>query len=149
MEGPEITTPTSYGSNGLEMTTSPRARQIRLPCRRVLPHKENLNFMGRVDVLSHVYSVLRPDKPDGNSNAQSVFVLCGLGGVGKTQIEIRLAMDYMDSFQVVLFAHADEPANLLNDFARFAIDLGLVDQEEPDYLYCCEQLKKWFEEAGM
>jgi len=104
--------------------------------------------MGREDILSRIYSVLRPDKPHGTPITQSVFVLCGLGGMGKTQIAIRFAADYMHCFQVVLFAHADEPANLLNDFARFAVDLGLVDRDEPDHLYCCEELKKWLEETG-
>ncbi|KAH8203220.1 hypothetical protein TruAng_002625 [Truncatella angustata] len=103
---------------------------------------------GKSDILDHIYSVLNPDKPGQKPTKQAVFALCGLGGVGKTQVAIRFAMDYISSFQAVLFAHADEPTNLLNDFVRFAVELGLVDLGEPDQLYCCEQLKRWFEETG-
>ncbi|KAK0730143.1 hypothetical protein B0H67DRAFT_560920 [Lasiosphaeris hirsuta] len=148
--GSGIVTPSSpKGPEELGRSTKPRTRQLRLPCQTILPHKENLNFTGRSDVLAHIYSVLKPDKPDGKPNAQAVFALCGLGGVGKTQVAIRFAKDYESSFQAVLFAHADEPANLIADFARFAVELGLVDQEEPDYLYSCDQLKKWFEETDV
>lgn len=142
-------TPTSSNSSDeLGRLAETRTRQLRLPCRSILPHKENLNFVGRSDILLRIYRMLQPDKPGNKPNTQSVFALCGLGGVGKTQVAIRFAMEYMSSFQAVLFAHADEPANLLGDFARFAVDLGLVDPEESDRLYSCEQLKKWFEETG-
>ncbi|EAQ85334.1 hypothetical protein CHGG_09348 [Chaetomium globosum CBS 148.51] len=131
-----------------ETLTTPQPRKLNLPCRSILPHKENLNFTGRSDILAQIYEVLRPDKPE-KSNSQAVFALCGLGGVGKTQVAIRFALEYMESFAAVLFAHADESTNLLGDFARFAVDLGLVDEDEPDHLYSCEQLKKWFEETDV
>ncbi|KAK0611224.1 P-loop containing nucleoside triphosphate hydrolase protein [Immersiella caudata] len=123
-------------SSGLStMLPYRRPRQLQLPCRSVLPHKNNVNFVGREDVLSQIYSALRPDKTDGPSNTQSVFVLCGLGGVGKTQIALRFAAEYMHCFQVVLFAHADKPESLLDDFVNFAVKLGLVDENEPDQLH--------------
>jgi hypothetical protein len=130
------------------MLPAHRRRQLQLPCRSVLPHKDNVNFVGRENVLSRIYNVLRPEKPSGTPDTQSVFVLSGLGGVGKTQIAIRFAVDHMLSFQVVLFAHAQDPRSLLDDFARFSVDLGLVDRDEPDQYHCCKELKKWFEETG-
>ena len=151
VKGSGAATPLTSGVlSGLEGLKVTQSRQLKLPCRSILPHKENLNFVGRSDILAHIYSVLRPDRlpPGSIPGSQAVFALCGLGGVGKTQVAIRFVMDYLSSYQAVLFAHADEPANLLSDFARFAIELGLVDPEEPDDLYSCEQLKKWFEETG-
>src|SRR4051794_23839253 len=97
-----VTTPVDDSSRGMEISTPPRTPRLQLPCRSTLPRKENLNFTGRNDVLSAIYNVLRPDKPDGTSSTQSVFVLCGLGGVGKTQIAIRFAIEHMQSFEVVL-----------------------------------------------
>ncbi|KXX77252.1 Protein SERAC1 [Madurella mycetomatis] len=136
IEGSGLATPTSSnGSDDLGHLTEIQTRPLRLPCRSILPHKENLNFVGRSDIILRIHSILQPDNPGNKPNAQSVFALCGLGGVGKTQVAIRFAMEYMASFQAVLFAHADEPANLLADFARFAVDLGLVDPEESDRLY--------------
>ena len=149
IQGSGPATPTSSKfPDETETLTTPQPRKLNLPCRSILPHKENLNFTGRSDILAQIYEVLRPDKPE-KSNSQAVFALCGLGGVGKTQVAIRFALEYMESFAAVLFAHADESTNLLGDFARFAVDLGLVDEDEPDHLYSCEQLKKWFEETGM
>ncbi|KAH6658972.1 P-loop containing nucleoside triphosphate hydrolase protein [Truncatella angustata] len=154
----ELSGSISYGSGAATPTSLkiheefeiPRMnRQFNLPCQSITPHKENPNFIGRSDILDHIYSVLNPDKPGQKPTKQAVFALCGLGGVGKTQVAIRFAMDYISSFQAVLFAHADEPTNLLNDFVRFAVELGLVDLGEPDQLYCCEQLKRWFEETDV
>jgi len=105
--------------------------------------------VGRASVLSSIYDRLRPNSSENTAGRPFVYVLCGLGGVGKTQVALQFAMQFNDAFQVILFAHADESVNLLNDFARFAIRLGLVDPDEQDSLYCSEQLRKWFEETDI
>jgi KaiC/GvpD/RAD55 family RecA-like ATPase len=80
--------------------------------------------------------------------SQKVFALCGLGGIGKTQIAIKFAKEHMDSYQVVLFAHADEITSLLEDFSRFAADLGIVDADAPNQQSSSDSLRKWLETTG-
>ncbi|KAK4443298.1 protein SERAC1 [Podospora aff. communis PSN243] len=148
VEGFEATTPTSSTSSGLDrMLQAQTSRQLHLPYRSALPHKDNINFTGRQGVLSRMHDVLRPNKPQGTPSTQSVFVLCGLGGLGKTQIAVRFAMDHTKDFEVVLFARASDSTKLRNDLARFSAELGLVDPNQPDEYDCCEELKKWLEET--
>lgn len=140
-------TPPSFPE--FERSKESQTRRINIPYRGIFPHKENVSFTGRSDVLANIHDSLRPDRPPAKRNTQAVFALCGLGGVGKTQVAIRYAMDnFSDSYQAVFFAHADEPRNLLADFARFSVDLGIVDPNESDDLHSCEQLRKWLVETS-
>lgn len=46
-----------------------------------------------------------------------VFALCGLGGMGKTQIGVSFVFKHLEKFRAVLWAHADSRAKLAESFS--------------------------------
>lgn len=118
----------------------------RLPCRVVKPHQRNPNYVGRGDIRSRLQQRLAPRS--NGTQGQQRYALCGLGGVGKTQTALNYVFEYIDSFQAVLWAHADTRAKLLESYANFAIDLGLINEGDSN-LTGRDLLKKWFEDASM
>jgi CO dehydrogenase nickel-insertion accessory protein CooC1 len=60
-----------------------------------------------------------------------VFALCGLGGMGKTQIGVSFVFKNLAKFRAVLWAHADSRAKLAESFSLFAVKLGLQKEGGP------------------
>ena len=116
-----------------------------LPCRVVKPHQRNPNYVGREDVKLRLRENLRPREE--LVQIQRSYALCGLGGVGKTQTALNYVFDYMEDYQALLWAHADSRAKLLESFAHFAIELGLMEQGDSDYTGR-DLVKEWFERAS-
>jgi hypothetical protein len=111
-----------------------------------LPFSQNVNFSGRADIISDLRGHFMSGKSEKSSGARKVVVLCGMGGIGKSQIALEYAYrsggNYTSIFwvdaknrntlnasglQIVekLIAHysaryADSP-----DFSRIATDLGI------------------------
>jgi hypothetical protein len=120
-----------------------------LPCRSI-PLQRNPGFFGRETILYKMETALCPGErlPGSTSTQKGVnsLILQGEGGVGKTQIAVEFAYSNRDSFDVVLWAHADEPSKLARDFNRMAIKLGLVSEnsaEARDHLFTRDLLKAW------
>lgn len=131
----------------------PRAFQLsqdtpaaKIPCRVVKPHQRNPNYVGREEIQSRLQEKLGPRNIA--TQEQQCYALCGLGGVGKTQAALNYVFEYMDGFQVVLWAHADTRAKLLESYAGFAVELGLMTEGDSN-LTGRDLLKDWFEDASM
>lgn len=92
------------------------------------PYEENPDFIGRGDVLDEIHLALAPNDDEGSKS--KTFVLAGLGGMGKTQIAIEYAFRHRDTYQVVLWAHADGEAKLAESYSNFADELGLANNEK-------------------
>ncbi len=56
--------------------------------------------------------------------------MAGLGGIGKTQIAIEYAFRHRDTYQIVLWVHADGEAKLAESYCNFAEELGLANNEK-------------------
>ena len=124
---------------------APAARaSINLPCHIIRPYQKNPAFFGRTEILNEIRAALNTEK-DGE---QAKFALCGMGGMGKTQIALAYAFESLPLFPVVLWAHSDTRAKLAQSFAEFAFEMGLVDSTTTDQTTCRERLKRWFETAG-
>ncbi|KAJ8132696.1 hypothetical protein O1611_g931 [Lasiodiplodia mahajangana] len=130
-----------------EFQLSQEQPALNLPCRSLFPNKPNPDFVGRSSVLANIWESLGPTTPP--RGAQSVFALCGLGGVGKTQVAIHFATERLRDYEVVLFARADNRTTMLDDFSRFAAELGLVKQGTVNQRQSSETLKKWFEKTDL
>ena len=126
--------------------TSPKAI-AKLPCRVNLPPR-NRSFFGREDVLSSLETVLLPKVSGGDSPYEpqhlKTFVLCGTGGMGKTQIVAEFALSNLVSYDAVFWLHADETAKLYDGFTKIAIELGLEEASQAkDQVISRDLVKGW------
>lgn len=86
-----------------------------------LPHAANRNFAGRDRVIRSIGASFRSDRP--HERAQ---VICGPGGVGKTQVALEYARRHRNEYVIVWWLAADEPVALEAGIAALAGRLGLV-----------------------
>jgi hypothetical protein len=133
----------------LELPAIPEETKVKLPCRMIKPYHRNENFVGREESLSKINEVLSPGT--GPRTFRKIFTLCGSGGVGKTRTALAYVFKHMEEFQAVLWADASSQTRLLECFANFAIELGLVSSEDeavkdPDS--CKDILRRWLDTTG-
>ena len=117
---------------------------IRLPCFVIAPHQENSDFVGQTDILSKLFSAL---SPKGVPHTQQILALCGLGGMGKTQIALKYVFQNRAKYPVVLWAHADSRTKLAESFSRFAVELGLRDAIGSHENVARQALQDWLKTA--
>jgi len=103
----------------------------KVPCFVTTPYEENPEFTGRKQDLIDIHAILgvnsiaATDDRASNDSRQRTYALCGLGGMGKTQIALGYAFFYRHSYPIVLWAHADSRVKLADSYARFASSLEL------------------------
>lgn len=122
-------------------------RNPRLPCFSVGTHKRNDEFFGREDVFELIdKSLLRKSEDATSLDRSSVrsFALCGMGGLGKTQIAVEYAYSRRQDFDAILWVTADDANLLSQEFAQVAVDLGLREEGEmQDLTVAREHVKGW------
>ena len=119
-----------------DIPSSSKPRRETLPCYLFPSTQRNPRFVGRGDVLNTLDKALLPsadmmedvDDSDNQSRLKT-FALCGVGGLGKTQIALEYIYSRKDKFDAVFWIHAADTARLANDFAEIAIRLGLEKAE--------------------
>jgi hypothetical protein len=125
----------------------PLRRQPRLPCFSMKLHKENDDFHGREDILALIDESLLPTTQNTDVSDRSLvrsFALCGMGGVGKTEIAVKYAYSRRSKFDAIFWVTADDKNILTEEFARIAVDLGLRDDNEiQDLTMARELVKGW------
>lgn len=136
--------PVSTLIDPLEKLSMPNAPRI--PCFVATPHQENPEFVGRTEILQKIHNRLAPQH--GRLPSQQIFALCGLGGMGKTQIAISYVFAHRADFAVVLWAHAHTKAKLAESFSRFTVELGLRAEIGSDQNTAKHVLKTWLEMTG-
>lgn len=94
----------------------------------------NPNFFPRDNILKQLDDILLP-KHDATvpseGEALKHVAICGMGGLGKTEIAIEYAYSRREKFDAIFWIRADEEENLELDFSRIATSLGLADPPEP------------------
>ncbi|KAL2022760.1 hypothetical protein VTK56DRAFT_4576 [Thermocarpiscus australiensis] len=80
-------------------------------------------FTGRRDVLETLYSCFAPRNSGGRPRRE--FLLHGMGGVGKTEVALRLAQDLEDRFKYIFYIDGSTPASILQSYAAIARQNGL------------------------
>lgn len=63
-----------------------------------VPHSLSSVFTGRDSMCRKLSESCLPSQKEDVSSVQKRFVLCGLGGSGKTQICLKFAQDHRDKY---------------------------------------------------
>src|SRR5881409_170328 len=85
-----------------------------------VPYARNIHFTGREEELADLKRSLISDQA-----SRRVQVICGLGGVGKTQLALEYVYRNKNDYNVVWWINADEPATLALGYAKLATQLGM------------------------
>jgi hypothetical protein len=136
----------SLSNGSLEIATTVRARTPdismradyamsrkgpRLPCHNFKSHLRNVRFFGRTDVLERLKEALVPnDSYQAGYDGPRTFALCGLGGVGKTEIAVEFMFLQQKKFDAIFWLQADGLSKLTEEFGQIAAALGLEDVDD-------------------
>ncbi|RKK89169.1 hypothetical protein BFJ68_g16774 [Fusarium oxysporum] len=115
-------------------------RDPKLPCFMLGDHCRKDNFVGREDIMKTIDDhLLRPTVQDGSTpeanddfDALRSFAICGLGGIGKTELAIQYAHTRKEQFEAIFWLSADDSKILASNFANLAVQLGLEDDTSLD-----------------
>ena len=92
-----------------------RQREPILPCRILESEHRNDEFFGREDVLTLVERALLPAQDkliSSESEGLQQFALCGMGGLGKTEIAAEFTFRHKEAFDAVFWIRADDSSKL-------------------------------------
>ncbi|HEV2583235.1 MAG TPA: FxSxx-COOH system tetratricopeptide repeat protein [Ktedonobacteraceae bacterium] len=95
-----------------------------------LPVHRNPYFTGRETLLKRLYGLLREPTSRMNAHlahAPAVAALCGMGGIGKSQIAAEYAYSYQHEYTAILWARAESHEVLFADFVALAQYMKLAD----------------------
>ncbi|KAI4234364.1 MAG: hypothetical protein LQ349_003855 [Xanthoria aureola] len=87
----------------------------------------------KLPFLTQLHEVLQPPECPltyGNTNGLRSFVLCGFGGVGKTQIAIHYANSEAHQYDAIFWVQADGVDKLAKSFRDIAVELQLIEAAE-------------------
>ncbi|KAK1778043.1 hypothetical protein QBC45DRAFT_170503 [Copromyces sp. CBS 386.78] len=130
----------------LDYEATPRRNPI-LPCFWPGNHQRNNQFFGRQDILKMIDDVLLFDYQEGQATEPvqlRSFAICGMGGIGKTELAVEYAYSRKDKFEAIFWLSADEASILASNFAQIAKKLGLEDEnDESDLAASREVVMDW------
>ena len=117
-----VTQPQSSSSR----TSSTRPRAISIPTGDVSKVKWPLStmrqprnefFTGKDDVLKEMSTLL--------GRRGEIYILSGLGGVGKTLTAVEFSYRYQDNFDCIFWLQADTPEGLAQSFVEINVAVGI------------------------
>ena len=127
----------SFEQNGEEAET---AQEGEFSSLWTVPSRRNPFFTGRDQLLETIRERFVNNGPPSFAQTQA---LCGLGGIGKTQIALEYAYRYRDAYQFVLWVRAAR-STLLADFVALADLLNLPEKDQKDQSVLVASIKRWF-----
>lgn len=103
------------------------------PCYLIRPFAENPDFFGRSEILATIKEVLKPPEEasyDNSTKGVRPVTLCGIGGIGKTQIALQYAFSCIrnNTYDAILWVHAENEEKLATSFTETAVQLELIER---------------------
>ena len=117
-----------------------------LPCFSLKNLERNAGFFGRKEELALIDNYLLPPTATQATDKRILrsFGLCGMGGLGKTQIAMQYIFTRQRHFDAVFWLPADDKNTLGESFASIAQRLGLEDvTDNQDLTISRERVKDW------
>ncbi|HZO72310.1 MAG TPA: FxSxx-COOH system tetratricopeptide repeat protein [Ktedonobacteraceae bacterium] len=105
-----------------------------------LPCLRNIYFTGRGQLLARLHEKLTITDTEGHPQ---LYALSGMGGIGKTQIAIEYVYRYGDTYETILWIHAETYQSLLADFVELAHLFDLPEKQEADQHAIIAAVKYW------
>lgn len=88
-------------------------------------HRRNREFFGRQDILSQIDGIFLDDKGHVIQDEVKRLVLCGMGGVGKTEVAIEYAFSRREKYDAIFWVDAETGQKLNASYAHIARKLAL------------------------
>jgi hypothetical protein len=113
----------------------------------------NPDFFGQEDVLRQMDEVLLPEPTDPEKTTGTFqprglrsFALCGMGGIGKTELAIEYIFSRQRKFDAIFWVYADTMRKLATTFVDIAWELGLTGASKgnTDEKAAREAVMDWF-----
>lgn len=103
-----------------------------------VPYRRNPYFTGRVEVLERISASLR-------DSAGQPLAICGMGGMGKTQLVLEYIYRHQHAYSAILWARAESYETLFTDFVAVARVLQLPDADDTDAQQAVQVVTRWLE----
>jgi tetratricopeptide (TPR) repeat protein len=114
-----------------------------LPRVFAVANRRNPSFTGRGKPLTR----LREALASGIEGSQTQ-VICGLSGMGKTQLALEHAYRHAADYDLVWWVRAETPAQRASDYAALASALGLHPPDSPDQRRAAEAVRHVLEHTA-
>lgn len=112
------------------LTSSPRVK---------IPYRSHPFFTGRNSILNTLKEEFFSKKIGTEK------VLCGMGGIGKTQIAVEFALQFQRNYDVIWWIRAENETLLLSDLEELCKELDLPIKDVDNKLIVFDVLKNWMQ----
>jgi hypothetical protein len=134
----------------LEEVTEMLHKPVKLPVYLTQAISHNPDFFGQEDILRQMDEVLLAQPTSGSKERLSfkrqelkAFALCGMGGIGKTELAIQYVFTRQNKFDAIFWIYADTVRKLATAFNEIAQELGLASKGNSNEVAAREALKEW------
>lgn len=121
-------------------------KSLAVPYSMLRPGERNPYFFGRQDTLGLIDGALLPGNSSGTGaipRKVQTYAICGLGGVGKTELAREYAFSRQGLFEAVFWFEAEQTTQLSEGFALIASKLGYNDKSESDRVVSRNLALEW------
>ena len=112
----------------------------RISMQTLLSLGRNPFFLGREEVLARLRRQFQAGQAKAFSQPQAI---CGLGGVGKTQVALEYAYRHAQDYQAIFWTRADSRDTLVAGLLEIASLLRLTERDERDQGVAITAVKTW------